>query len=236
VQFEGGFAMRLSILLVAFLATLIAGQLLRGEENAPVVPRIPQYLDLLKRPIIRQELQVIPMQAEEIEKLAANRSAILAAGLTELRFGGLKEDRVAAHKKMQTNLLAVENKAYELLLPFQQKRLDQIVNQVAVRAGEPTAGLIHKDMVAALGLTEKELQAIRVKGAEVDARLKEKLEKLRLEMKAARDSARREVLSLLSEDQRRLYAEINGEYIDINEPVPPPPPKPAETAADSPPK
>ena len=121
---------------------------------------------------------------------------------------------------MQAELLKVDDAAYELLLPFQRKRLDQILNQATIRASDPTAGLTHKNMVAALALTEKELQAIRAKGNEVDAKLKEKLESLRKEMKVARDLARREVLALLTDDQRKLYLELNGDFIDISEPVP----------------
>lgn len=213
--------MRLVFAITLTLAVTGAPLVLTAQPPLPTTTRIPPYIDMLKRPAVREDLQVIPLQFDEIQAFVSKRSATLASGLTALRFEEDQETRMSAHRKMQGELLELEMKAYGMLLPFQRKRLDQIVNQVTTRASDTTAGLTHKDMVGALDLSERQLVEIRIKGAEIEARLNKKLAELREEMRNARKTARSEVLTLLSEDQRNAYKEINGEFIDINEPIDP---------------
>jgi hypothetical protein len=188
-----------------------------GQMAPPT--EVPQYIELMKRPTVRQALELVDYQLDELEKLSLQRKVIMGGVLPTLEQVPV-EERQDQLKKMQENLAATEKEAYQLLLPFQKLRIDQIKNQVLTRAYEPTAGLTHHRMVTALDLREDQLKVIREKAAEVDQKLQERLEALRKQIAEERDKARREVLAVLTEEQRRNYQAIVGEPVDLSEPKP----------------
>jgi hypothetical protein len=167
-------------------------------------------------PAIQKDLQFLAYQQEELHKLTIRQKAMMAGILSGVE-GLPAEERQAALKKLNNDMIELEYEAYNILIPFQRLRIDQIRNQNLVRASEPTAGLTHQRLVTMLGLTESQLQSIREKARDVDAKLREKVEKLRKEIAIEKDLARRELLALLTEDQRKLYYAAIGEMIDLTE-------------------
>jgi hypothetical protein len=150
------------------------------------------------------------------KNLAVLKSTILTAAFSEIQRLEQQGERARVHEKMLADITDVEQKAYGLLLPFQRHRLDQIVRQVKSRATAPTSGLTHAETVRALGLSEADLQAIKRKASEAEVRLNERVEMIRKELKRAQEEARAEVLSVLTDEQRRLYRDYYGQIFDLN--------------------
>jgi len=218
--------MRSLFRLIVCLAILTVHSLSSAQEkDRGPIAESTQYINLMKTPAIQEELQLVDYQLEELEKTSLRRKALMGAVLPHIEQMPSNE-RQPALKKLQEDLTTIESETYSKLLPFQKVRLDQIAKQVQIRASDSTAGLTHYRMVATLGLTEAQLESIREKAATVDAKLQEKLEHLRKEIEAEKDKARGEVLSLLTEQQRKDYHAMIGPIVDLSlpkQPLRPPP-------------
>jgi len=184
------------------------------EKRPGALGQTIQYINLLKTPAIQKELDLADFQFVELEKLNLRLKAVMGDVLPRVDTMP-KEERQIALSKMQDELASIQADAYNMLLPFQKTRVDQLAKQAQIRASEPTAGLMHYKMVAALGLSETQLQAIREKSAEVDAKLQEKLNRLRQEIDSEKDKARREILALLTDQQRKDYNAMLGAIIEL---------------------
>jgi cell division protein ZapA (FtsZ GTPase activity inhibitor) len=208
-------------MLIVLLPLAVAYSILAAPAKGQVPLTIPQYLESLRRPNVRRDLGIDDVQLRRLQELTSIRSTIVSTTFAELRLLEAFEDRRRVYEAMQREVADVEQSAYDLLLPMQQKRVDQIVSQMQIRASSPSAGLTHKRIVAELNLSERDLQLIRAKTKEVETRLQERLKALQKDAKEARESAHREVLGVLSEEQRRKYHDLIGELVDLTEPKDP---------------
>jgi hypothetical protein len=174
-------------------------------------------MDLLKRPVVQKELEIVDSQWDQLEQLSAQRKAILSLVLSKIDQLPA-EERSAALKKLQEDIAAIEIEAYNVLIPHQRRRIDQIKNQTLVRASDPTGGLTHHRLVALLELSDEQQKAVKERATEVDAKLQEKLEALRKQIEEEKTKARRDVLSVLTEQQRKIYREFIGELLNEDGP------------------
>jgi hypothetical protein len=211
--------MRLTVnIWLAPMVVLLLCPVVVAQRGAPPAASPPQYIELMRRPGVRRDLEITGDQLKQLEELSVLRSVVASTSFTEIRRLDNIEERREAHGRMQRDLAALEMKAYELLIPIQQKRLVQIHTQLMISAAQPTAGLTHKYMVDQLGLSERDMQAIRERAREVDVRLSQRLEALRKEISDARASAHRELLGVLTPDQRGRYDELVGDLVELDEP------------------
>jgi hypothetical protein len=201
------------VLLLVSLGLAPLGAL--GQTIDSTDPKSAAFVGLLRRPEVRGELDLVDYQVEEIEKLIAQRAQIGSGFARKVSMLPLPERR-PFFEQTQQELALLDQQVIKLLLPKQIDRLRQIDLQIAVQADAPNAGLTNKKLVEALGLSVAQTQAIEAEAAELEAKLKEKIEALKKEVAKAKDEARREVLKHLTEEQRAEYQRLVGPVIDRN--------------------
>lgn len=185
-----------------------------GDE--PVRPaRSPNHsLSLLKRQVLRKELELTNEQIEELILLEVDRQRLFQSPLGQLDQPTL-EERKAAYAEYQKQLAELEKRGFAILLPPQRKRLDQILLQKEVRAFEVMGGVTHPRVAPQLGLVEPQLEAVRQAAIAADKEFNVRLEELTAEINKARDAARNKVLAELTPDQRATYEDLIGKPFDL---------------------
>jgi len=184
-----------------------------AQQGGPA--RIPRYLELLRTPAVREDLQLLDIQAKEIEKIAANRAEIMSVAMSEIDRLESPEKRREVYATFQQSIANAESAAAEVLFPLQRQRLVQIENQAMIRAGDIFAGLTHPFVIDTLKINETQMKVIRQRAEEADAKLQQRLEVLRKQEREAKEEARRHVLSALFDDQRKLYTDTIGDVVEI---------------------
>jgi hypothetical protein len=177
--------------------------------------RVSRAASLLKRPAVRNELGLAGAQIAELIRLEADRQGLL---VSQLELNQLTiEERTAAYNEFKRQMRELGEQAIAVLLPHQRDRLDQIMRQEAMRTSEAHVGLTDPRLIEHLGLAEPQLQVIRTKAMEADAKLKERLAVLLKEIEQAKQQARDEVLGSLTPQQRKTYEEFIGEPFDLRQ-------------------
>jgi len=217
-----------SLSMLGGLALLISCELVAQEPRSSAPPH-EEYLNLLRRPEVSEEVGLDEAQAKEIHRLHTARGMIVSTAMSDINLHPDREERAAIYRKMREEIANQDQAALALLRPEQQQRLKQISAQRTVRATDRYAGLTHPLMVSALGLTEVHLQVIRDKAQAIDQRLQTRLQELRKQEQEARENARQELLALLSEEQRKTYRDLLGDIVEptsaaqLQRPLAPPP-------------
>ena len=176
-------------------------------------------LSLLGQEAVQKELELVEDQLDLINEIRdRQREAMrdLFMGARD-RFQGMSDDERRKafediQKKMQESNKQLEAEALEELLPHQVTRLKQLVAQAQTRRnGGPTSGRLSEDLIEELGLTEKQVEELRAKAEEVNAKLREKVAKLQAQ-------AQEEIFSsVLSADQHAKYKELMGDAFEFED-------------------
>jgi hypothetical protein len=189
-----------------------------AQQGGPA--RVPRYIELMKNPVVRDNLQLLDVQVKDIEKIAANRNQLMMLAASEADRAESLEKRRELSATLQQNIAKAESAAADVLFPHQRERLVQIERQATIRSGDRFAGLTHPFLIDGLKISESQLKVIKQRAEDADARLQERLESLRKQEKEAKEEARRQVLSALSDDQRKQYADMMGDLVEIVQTAP----------------
>lgn len=189
-----------------------------GDRGGSIFGQITQ-LSLLGQQAVQKELELVEDQLELINDIRnRQREAMrdLFMGARD-RFQGMSDDERRKafediQKKMQESNKELEAEALEELLPHQTARLKQLLAQAQTRRnGGPTSGRLSEDLIEELGLTDKQVEELRKKAAEVSEKLKQKVAKLQAQ-------AQEEIFSsVLSAEQHAKYKELMGDAFEFEE-------------------
>ena len=167
--------------------------------------------------LTRSQLDDLRKIQEEMERETGPLIAQLRESTIEMRSDGRDEDQLvetsAELKKLQDDLAIGQAKFHqqikEILLPHQIKWLQQAVTQMRARNSTPTnqSVLMSEHLVGALGITGDQLKAMQQIAKESQQELEEIIALHRIE-------THRELLEVLSQEQRDTFSEIFGEKID----------------------
>jgi hypothetical protein len=170
-------------------------------------------MTLLQDERIRQELDMVEDQNAELQSLRDE----LTQGMREL-FDGMRDlspeerrerfDEI--REEMDQKRKDIEEKVNNMLLPHQQKRLQQLIFQSQGRRGGALGFAANDNILEKLGVTEEQKNQLREKSEQVRKDLDEKIAKLR---KDAVD----DLLSVLSAEQRQKYQDLIGESFDFGD-------------------
>lgn len=168
-------------------------------------------LMLLQDEAVQKELEIVPDQLKELEKI---RDAMR----TQMRdaFSGMRDlpddQRRAAFDKMREKMRGMmqetEAKVNKILLPNQVERLNQIDLQQQLRRRGADSAVTSDAMVKALGITDAQKKQLQEKAAEVQKELQTKIQK-------AREEAQKEILSVLKPDQQAKFKKLIGEQFQM---------------------
>lgn len=161
-----------------------------------------------------EELELVEDQVEALNGLQDDMRNVFRESFSGMRdrFRDKDVDRESLmdeiREKIQSQMEGVETELKEILLPHQVTRLDELYFQMqASRSG--TEGMLNDPKVKErLGLTDEQIEKIGEKADEVKADLEEKVKELR-------ESAREEILSVLTSDQQKMIKEMMGESFNF---------------------
>jgi Spy/CpxP family protein refolding chaperone len=164
-------------------------------------------LGLLLRPDVRTELELLDHQVEQLTEI---RDGIMG----QFRQLATPDENLSPQERMQRFREIAEKarsdadvKVKEVLLPHQQKRLEQLSNQMRMRGGM-LRGLTGQELADELALTEAQREKIRAKAEQLEAELRQKLAELR-------NKAQEELLKELTPAQQAQIKERFGEPFEF---------------------
>ena len=173
-----------------------------------------QVLEQVQQKRICEELDIVPEDASRLSK-ALNS---LDSGFNEYTSKWADAARTNENERLKVSeleLLTSDARAEldDVLLPFQLKRLKQIVLQQSINVNGPDAGLLSNDLGSELRLTKGQLlevnEIVKKAQSESDRLTKEFNQKVR-ELKSDSFS---EILSGLDDEQREIFRKLLGEVV-----------------------
>lgn len=175
-------------------------------------------LELLQRPDVQTELELLNDQAKELREVVIQfnerRRELMMDSMRQFRDPDTTDaDREALRDKVQEDLRTLnEETEAELtfLLPHQRRRLSQLEIQFRMRAGGGLGALGSQKIVEQLGVTEEQHEVLRSKAMELGQEFSQKIAELRREMQDR-------LLAELKPDQRAKFQEMLGDPFEFQD-------------------
>lgn len=166
------------------------------------MPNAGSALDLVSIPSVLKELEIVDDQLEQVHAVQREFIEQLARQMKELRERSISGDQYTEF--LRTQQAIKKKRIEEILLPHQQKRLQQIDFQMKTKGLSHFAGnRLHPSVADKLGLSEEQQKALKKKSLEITKRLNEAIKRMRAE-------AKEELLSVLTAQQRAKFSELSG--------------------------
>ena len=171
-------------------------------------------LGLLQRDEVRQEIQLVDEQQQQLEALADELRDEMRTEMRDL-FGQMRdlseEDRRARFDEIRSRMEEIradaESRVEKVLLPHQLERLKQIDVQARIQR-QGAAALTGGQLAETLNLTPDQQQKLQARAEEVQREMDEQIRQLRLE-------ARNKILEVLTAEQRAKLESLMGEQFDV---------------------
>ncbi len=204
------------------LGTDIGGGLMLGNSGPNSVMRLgggglqmfdPNYLSsLLNIPEIRQELDIMDAQVEEITQARKDLEKQIREQVNQMMEGGFDPSKAKEMAEiMRTQRAAIDEQISQQLLPGQVKRLREVALRLQMKQAGTVGMLGRKDIMEALQITPEQLEALKKKSASLDEELKKRMEELK-------KKAQVELLGELKPEQRQKLEEMLGKDFDYQAP------------------
>ncbi len=163
---------------------------------------------LLRRPDVQKELELLPDQIKDLEKLAEEQRKSMREVFSQLR-NMPREQRMA---KLRGTIERIQAKVSEILLPPQAKRLKQLVLQRRLRGGL-TSILRDQKLTQELGITDSEKQRLEAKARTLEEELRKKIAELRKE-------AQKKLMADLTPQQKAKLDDLIGAPFEFKDEPP----------------
>lgn len=169
-------------------------------------------MQALKNPSVLRDLEIVEVQTQEIAKTNeefAQRHSLLLSKLIASQGDAQKSQAVAEEfKKLREEKSQALSK---ILLPHQIERIKQVSRQIQINSAGGVAGAMqHGPLAKVLSVTDEQKKRLE----EIQKRLKQDIAAKTRELK---ESAREEVLAMLSINQRSKYNKFVGEKFEEKE-------------------
>lgn len=162
------------------------------------------------------ELELVEDQVQSLKDLQEDMRNVFRESFSGMRgrFQDPDVDREALmneiRDKIQADMQGVNDGLEEILLPHQVERLKELSFQSAIKRGGTQALLSNPKVKEELGLTDAQIEQVRTKAGEVQKEIDVKI-------KALRDSAQDEILSVLSSEQQSKIKAMLGDAFKFEE-------------------
>ncbi len=202
---------RRQLYVAALALVLIPGSLAMAQPGRGRGGGGGGQLDLLRNSQIREELEIVDDQIEQIEELVKKSQNVFREVFREVGadFRNMTdEQRTELREKMQEKTEEIQKELGGVLLPHQVKRLQQIQLRSRMQFGTAQAferGPLREE----LGLTDDQIEKLREASEEITKETNEKIAKIR-------EDARKEILeSALTAEQMAKLEDLLGEPFEI---------------------
>ncbi|MFK7767264.1 MAG: hypothetical protein AB8B55_08580 [Mariniblastus sp.] len=200
------------ILIASFLASYSSGQ----EESKPFADKI---LPALFNKQIQADLELVGDQKSEMQAMLdalVERKNSLGKELEVFRQEGASPDEIEKRKEeivkgFEDDKAKTLKEAMGVLLPHQQKRLQQATAQLMMRetqkAKRIATGVLVPEVRKYLAIDDPQANRIKTKAAELQKQLAEEIKKLT-------EKAKAELMEELTKEQQKKYLDLVGERMD----------------------
>lgn len=200
------------------LATILlvpnAAAQFRGGGGGGLMGNSP--LTIINDANVIAELELADDQVEALNELQDEMRNVFRESFSGMRdrFRDKNVDREAMMQeirdKIQSEMEGVTEGLNEILLPHQMTRLKELSFQADVRRGGTQGLLSNPQVKEQLGLTDDQIKEVQEKAKSVQADLDKKIE-------ALRESARDDVLSVLTSEQQSKIKEMLGASFEFEQ-------------------
>lgn len=170
---------------------------------------MPDSFGLLGEERIRGELGLADDQWSDIQRIQKDFEKRMQEATQSLMEGGRFDP--ARAKEMRSALESVrtemKGRLADVLLPHQQKRLEQLGRHVFMSSNDLDEALMDGPLAEELGVTEEQKKRLRERYTEIQAETDEAIRKIRRE-------AREKLLKELTGSQREKLADLLGDDFD----------------------
>ncbi len=186
---------------------MLAAQADGGFQRGGIGRMFDNSLGMLRRDEVREELGLAEEQVEQLESLQRESRDMMREMFQQGRTGGEGVNWDEIRGKIQEKVKGIEERTSKILLPHQIERLEQIVLQNKQRRGASGALESIKEK---LDMSDEQLEELKKKAAEAQKVYQEKVAKAREEMQ-------KDVLSVLSSEQRAKYEQLVGDAFNFDQ-------------------
>lgn len=178
--------------------------------NQPIGSTNQQYggaagtLDLLADPEIRQDIEMVDDQYEELQTLNADIQKRMGEQLRSLDFS----DSENIANKIRGIRDTAEQELNGVLLPHQVKRLQQLATQTQLRRRSFIDLLTSDPLKSRLEISDTQSEDLKKTAAEIEADLAREIARLQ-------SDARKKLLSRLTQKQQTQVEEVFGESFEF---------------------
>ncbi len=164
-------------------------------------------LGLLGNEQVQREVELDDDQLTELREIQDGLRQMMRDMFSGIRDVPAEERGQAMEElrgKMQERMKEFEQRANDLLLPHQQKRLKQLAYQSSGRGRGAGGALANEELLKELGVSEVQREELEAAAARAREELQKKYQKLLVE-------AETEILEVLTKEQRDKYRELVGD-------------------------
>ena len=191
-----------SLLLIFVVSSLVIHSESFAQRGGPV-GRGNSLFELLFQPDVKQELELVEEQDEQIRELGKAMRESIRSYFGEIRDLPGEERREAIMSYIQEERAKAEDKLEGILLEDQFARLKQLQFQSRVQRGGASRALQTEELREKLKLTEEQISTIQTTSDKAQAELREKIQQ-------ATQEAREKILAVLTPDQLAIFNELAG--------------------------
>jgi hypothetical protein len=162
---------------------------------------------MLRRQDVRKELELLDDQVSELQKFEESVREKMRTAFSGMQDVPREERMEKAREAFEKIRQEGEAKVKEVLLPHQQKRLEQLSNQFRVRGGAGRA-LSGDRLAEELSLSDEQKEKIRAKAEQLGEQMRQKIAELQKQ-------SQEELLKELTPAQQQKWKEMMGDPFEF---------------------
>ena len=165
----------------------------------------PDPFSMLGNPSVQKDLELVGDQLKEVQDMQAAFAQEMKDQIGDLSKGGISKDRFKDLPALMAKLKAQQREKMEsMLLPHQIDRLRQVALQTHMKQAGTAGALASEQVAEALGISEEQIEKMKTRSKEINAKLAKDMEELK-------EKAKEELLGELTADQRKKLKEMTGD-------------------------
>ena len=178
--------------------------MMTGMGGDMVMPA-PDPFGMLGNPSVQKDLELVGDQLKEVQDMQATFAQQMKDQIGDITKGGLSQDRLKELPALMAKLKAQQREKMEsMLLPHQIDRLRQVALQTHMKQAGTAGALASKQVAEALGISEEQIEKMKARSKEINAKLAKDMEELK-------EKAKEELLGELTPDQRKKLNGLTGD-------------------------
>jgi hypothetical protein len=181
----------------------------RPVQSAPQA----QSISWLMMPQLQKELEIVPEQKEQLQKINSQSQARMTEAYKKLQDVPVEERQSKYYELLRELGDETEQQVRDVLLPMQIKRLQQIVLQMKLQQLQwgLAAGFASDELAGELGITNEQREEFTKREKEVREEVQKKTQEFYKQMQ---EETREKLMGVLTPEQKAKLAALTGPKFD----------------------